>query len=79
VLNLNNSDFFDVAIANVKIMNANLSDLEINGAQLGEAYIHNIGMLSKNNPMYDPEARQRPLRFKDCDLNNSKFVNCGLN
>ena len=28
----------------MKIINANLSDLEIEGAQLGGAYIHNIGM-----------------------------------
>jgi len=75
---LNNSDFFDVAMANVKIVNANLSDLEIEGAQLGGAYIHNIGMPPKNHPMYDPEARQRPLLFEDCDLHGSKFTNCDL-
>ena len=75
---LNNSDFFDVAMANVKIVNANLSDLEIEGAQLGGAYIHNIGMPPKDHPMYDPNARQRPLRFDDCDLNNSTFTNCDL-
>jgi hypothetical protein len=75
---LNNSDFNDVAMANVKIVNANLSDLEIEGAQLGGAYIHNIGMPPKDHPMYDPEAPQRPLRFEDCDLNNSTFTNCDL-
>ncbi|HTK19631.1 MAG TPA: pentapeptide repeat-containing protein [Mucilaginibacter sp.] len=75
---LNNSDFLDVAMANVKIVNANLSDLKIEGAQLGGAYIHNVGMPPKDHPMYDPEARQRPLRFEDCDLNNSKFSNCDL-
>jgi len=75
---LNNSDFFDVAMANVKIVNANLSDLEIEGAQLGGAYIHNIGMPPKNHPMYDPEARQRPLLFEDCDLHGSKLTNCDL-
>ena len=75
---LNNSDFFDVAMANVKNVNANLSDLEIEGAQLGGAYIHNIGMPPKDHPMYDPEARQRPLRFEDCDLHGSTFVNCDL-
>jgi uncharacterized protein YjbI with pentapeptide repeats len=75
---LNNSDFFDVAMINVKIVNANLSDLEIEGAQLGGAYIHNIGMPPKDHPMYDPEARQRPLRFEDCDLHGSTFTNCDL-
>jgi uncharacterized protein YjbI with pentapeptide repeats len=75
---LNNSDFFDVAMANVKIVNANLSDLEIEGAQLGGAFIHNIGMPPKDHPMYDPEAKQRPLRFEDCDLHGSTFNNCDL-
>lgn len=76
---LNNSDFFDVAMTNAKIVNANLSDLEIEGAQLGGAYIHNIGMPPKDHPMFDPDARQRPLRFEDCDLNNSTFTKCDLN
>ena len=76
---LNNSDFFDVAMANVKIVNANLSNLEIEGAQLGGAYIHNIGVPPKDHPLYDPDARQRPLRFKDCDLHESVFINCDLN
>ena len=75
---LNNSDFFDVAMANVKIMNANLSDLEIEGAQLGGAYFHNVGMPPKDHRMYDREARQRPLRFEDCDLHRSIFTNCDL-
>jgi uncharacterized protein YjbI with pentapeptide repeats len=75
---LNNSQFDDVAMTNVKIANANLSDLEIEGAQLGGAFIHNIGMPPKDHPMYDPEARQRPLRFEDCDLNNSTLTNCNL-
>ena len=66
-------------MANVKIVNANLSNLEIEGAQLGGAYIHNIGMPPKDHPMYDPDARQRPLRFEDCDLHESAFVNCDLN
>jgi uncharacterized protein YjbI with pentapeptide repeats len=75
---LNDSCFFDVAMTNVKIVNANLSDLEIEGAQLGGAYIHNVGMPPKDHPMYDPEAMQRPLRFEDCDLHNSTFTRCNL-
>ena len=59
---LNSSYFNDVAMANVKIINANLSDLEIEGA----------------HPMYDPEAKQRPLRFEDCDLNRSTITRCNL-
>ncbi len=76
---LNNSDFFDVAMANVKIVNANLSDLEIEGAQLGGAFIRNIGMPPSGHPMYDPHACQRPLRFEDCDLHGSTLTNCDLN
>jgi len=75
---LDNSNFFDVAMTNAKIVEANLSDLEIGSAQLGGAYIHNIGMPPKDHPMYDPEARQRPLRFEDCDLHGSTITNCDL-
>ncbi|MDB5133405.1 MAG: pentapeptide repeat-containing protein [Mucilaginibacter sp.] len=75
---LNDSYFNDVAMMNVKIINANLSDLEIEGAQLGGAYIHNIGMPSQGHPMYNAEARQRPLRFEDCDFHNSTLTNCDL-
>jgi len=75
---LNDSNFRDVAMMNVKIVDANLSDLEIEGAQLGGAYIHNIGMPPKGHPMYNPEAKERPLKFEDCDLNNSTITNCNL-
>jgi len=75
---LNDSQFKDVAMMNVKIADANLSDLEIEGAQMGGAYIHNIGMPPKGHPMYDANARQRPLRFEDCDLHNSTISNCDL-
>src|SRR5580704_13817966 len=75
---LNNSQFQDVAMTNLKITDANLSDLEIEGAQLGGAYIHNIGMPPKGHPMYDPEAKQRPLKFENCDLNNSNITDCNL-
>lgn len=75
---LNNSHFQDVAMLNVKITDANLSDLEIEGAQLGGAYIHNIGGPPKDHPMYDPNFVQRPLRFEDCDLHGSSITNCNL-
>jgi uncharacterized protein YjbI with pentapeptide repeats len=54
----------DIAATNVKISDANLSDLEIEGAQLGGAYIHNIGMPPKGHPFYDENAKQRPLKFE---------------
>ncbi len=75
---LDNSYFNDVSIKNVKIINANLSDLEIEGAQLGGAFIHNVGMPPKGHPMYDPAAKQRPMRFEDCNLAGSTITNCNL-
>jgi|SRR5580692_7163554 uncharacterized protein YjbI with pentapeptide repeats len=75
---LNNSYFNDVAMTNVTIINANLSDLEIEGAQIGGAYIHNIGGPPADHPMYDPAFKHRPVRFENCDLNNSSFKDCDL-
>lgn len=75
---LNNSYFFDIAMTDTKIINANLSDLEIEGAQIGGAYIHNIGSPPPGHPMHDPAFKQRPVRFEDCDLNQSTFTNCDL-
>jgi uncharacterized protein YjbI with pentapeptide repeats len=75
---LNGSSFHDVAMINVKISDANLSDLEIDGAQLGGAYIHGIGMPPMGHPMYDPDAKQRPLRFEHCDLHDSTLNHCNL-
>ncbi|WP_374949327.1 hypothetical protein [Mucilaginibacter sp.] len=75
---LNGTSFNDISATNVKIADANLSDLEIEGAQLGGAYIHKIGMPPEGHPAYDPNKKQRPLRFEDCDLNNSSIHNCDL-
>jgi uncharacterized protein YjbI with pentapeptide repeats len=75
---LNNSYFNDVAMTNVTIINANLSDLEIDGAQIGGSYIHNIGGPPVDHPMYDPNFKHRPVCFENCDLNNSAFKNCDL-
>jgi len=68
----------DVSLAGTKIKDANLSDLEIDGAQLGGAYIHNIGMPPEGHPMYDPTVKQRPLRFENCNLENSQILDCNL-
>jgi uncharacterized protein YjbI with pentapeptide repeats len=70
--------FFDINGSKMKIVNANLSDLEIEGAQLGGAYIHNIGMPPKDHPMYVEGARMRPVKFDDCDLSQSTIRNCNL-
>jgi len=57
---IDGSYFEDISAKDVKITNANLSDLEIEGAQLGGAYIHNIGMPPKGHPLYNSATKQRP-------------------
>lgn len=78
MLKMSNASFNDVELSKLKITNANLSDLEIEGAQLGGAYIHNIGMPPVGHPAYNPAAKQRPLRFDDCELSHSTINNCNL-
>ena len=75
---IDDSSFEDIIAKNIKITDANLSDLEIEGAQIGGAFIHNIGMPPKGHPFYDPDARQRPIRFEDCDLRNTTITNSNL-
>ena len=75
---IDGSSFEDISAKNMKIPDANLSDLEIEGAQMGGAFIHNIGMPPKGHPMYNPEARQRPVRFENCNLHGSTITNCNL-
>ncbi len=75
---MDRSHFRDVSAKNIKISDANLSDLEIEGAQLGGAYIHNIGMPPEGHPMYNAAAKQRPLKFENCDLTNSTITDCNL-
>jgi RNA polymerase sigma-70 factor (ECF subfamily) len=86
--NLGHTLFEDICLAKatinnvngsgLTIINANLSDMEIEGAQLGGAYIHNIGMPPKDHPMYVEGAKMRPVKFEDCQLANSQFKNCDL-
>lgn len=68
----------DVNLTGTKIKNANLSDLEIKGAQLGGAFFKHIGLPSSDHAHHNPNAKQRPLRFENCDLNNSKIIECDL-
>lgn len=70
--------FDDVNMSNCKIINANLSDLEIDGAQLGGAFIHNIGLPPEGHPFHVPGAKQRALKFDDCYLGGSEITNCNL-
>jgi len=75
---LDGSTFNDVSFKHVKITNADMSDLEIEGAQLGGAFLHNIGLPPTGHPLHNPNAKQRPLRFEDCDLNGLTLTNCNL-
>ena len=68
----------DVDGSRMKISNANLTELEIEGAQLGGAYIHNIGMPPKDHPMYVAGSQMRPLRFEDCALTGSQWTDCNM-
>jgi hypothetical protein len=69
--NLSQIRFDDVNLARGQIQNANLSDLEIKGAQLGGALFRHIGLPPPGHPAYQEGAKQRPLRFEECDLNSS--------
>jgi len=75
---IDDSYFEDISAKRIKIVDANLSDLEIEGAQMGGAYIHNIGMPPTGHPLYNPDARQKPIRFDNCDFNKSIINNCNL-
>ena len=70
--------FEDVDMTGTKITNANLSDLEIENAQLGGAHFHNIGMPPQGHPFHKPGVKQRPMKFDDCNLENTKINNCNL-
>jgi RNA polymerase sigma-70 factor (ECF subfamily) len=75
---MNGTVIDDVNGSEMKIINANLSDLEIEGAQIGGAFIHNIGMPPKGHPFYVDGAKMRPVKFEDCALAKSQFTNCDL-
>src|ERR1700744_3588013 len=75
---MNKASMNDACAIGLKITDANLCDLEISNAQLGGAYIHNIGMPPKGHPAYDPDVKQRPLKFENCDLNGGIITDCNL-
>ncbi|WP_051591145.1 pentapeptide repeat-containing protein [Bacillus sp. UNC438CL73TsuS30] len=70
----------DVNLTGMEIIDANLSDIVIDGAQIGGAYLKNIGMPPEGHPLYDDckNIIQRPVRFENCDFNHSKITNCNL-
>jgi len=75
---MDDSTMTDVSAKRLKITDANLSDIEIQYAQLGGAYIHDIGLPPEGHPAYQPDAKQRPLKFDNCDLNGSVITDCNL-
>lgn len=70
--------FEDVSLVGTKITNANLSKLEIDGAQMGGAYIHNVGIPEEGDPHYNPATAGQPIRFEHCNLRGSRISNCDL-
>lgn len=70
--------FEDVSLVGTKITNANLSNLEIDGAQMGGAYIHNIGIPKEGDLHYNPKTAGQPIRFEYCELRGSQISNCDL-
>ena len=75
---LDMSTFEDVSMRNISILDANLSELKIDGAQIGGAIIKNIGAPDESHPNYNPDLKQKPIAFEMCDLNASIFKNCDL-
>lgn len=75
---LDHSEFTNVSMQKIRISDANLSDMHVEGAQLGGALFENIGMPPEDHPLHDPKLEQRPVTFENCDLRKSRFVDCNL-
>jgi uncharacterized protein YjbI with pentapeptide repeats len=73
-----NMYFENVSLAGTKITDANLSKLEIDGAQMGGAYIHNIGIPKEGALHYNPDTAKLPIKFENCELNGSVISKCSL-
>ena len=68
----------NVDLHGARIHDANLSDLEIGDAQLGGALFRHIGLPPPGTPNHVPGAKQRPLRFEECDLSGSVIKSSDL-
>ncbi|MNI73485.1 hypothetical protein D3C73_1294960 [compost metagenome] len=53
--------------AEIKKLNVWSGNLEIDGAQLGGAYIHNIGIPKEGDPFYNPETAGQPMSLTGHD------------
>jgi len=68
----------DVSLAGTKITNANMSHFEVDGAQMGGAYIHNIGIPKEGDLHYNPDTANLPVRFEHCEFEGAQFTKCVL-
>jgi uncharacterized protein YjbI with pentapeptide repeats len=74
MVNLSGTVFDDINMSKTKFTNICFSDIEICCAQMGGAYLHNIGL----PPETRGKRKQRPLKFENCELNDSMIKNCNL-
>ncbi len=74
-VNLEDAVFENVNLSRAKFHDINFSDIIVSAAQIGGADFKHIGLPTWAG---GPEARQRPLRFDECDLNGSTITNCDL-
>jgi uncharacterized protein YjbI with pentapeptide repeats len=70
--------FRNVGMPRLSFEDADLSDLQIRGAQLGGALFRHIGLPPPDHPTHVAGARQRPMRFEECDLNGSTIKDSDL-
>jgi hypothetical protein len=68
--------FENVALKGMKIVNANLSLLEIDGAQMGGAYIHNSGVPKSGEPHFHPDTAGQTVRFEKCNFTRGRITDC---
>lgn len=73
-----NMYFEDVSLVGTKIINANLSNLEIRDAQMGGASFSNIGSPEEGDLHYNPETAGKQIRFENCNLKGTTFIDCDL-
>lgn len=73
-----NMYFEDVSLVGTKILNANLSNLEIKNAQMGGACFSDIGVPEEGDIHYNPETAGKPIQFENCDLKGTIISNSNL-
>ncbi|MFF2481067.1 pentapeptide repeat-containing protein [Paenibacillus sp. NPDC058071] len=74
--NLAQATFNNVNLTGMKIIDANMSEFEVSGAQWGGAHFQHIGYYNPGDPESKPHSVG--VRLTDCDLSNGKLENCNL-